>query len=145
MWEWNLCPSERTRSQVQLIPRLPRLSTHSLCCFPAFTVSEDRKSLHFYFDAASIWPLHQTLPNVTNPDYNYSKVARLLKTNVKENEKMKICIALINPKEKFILSPQEQDQGPWFKVSFERLSPEIDKLGQKQWTKQSDLKLTTKG
>ena len=33
----------------------------------------------------------------------------------------------INPKGKFILSPQEQRQGPRFKVSSEGLSAEIDK------------------
>ena len=33
-----------------------------------------------------------------------------------------------NPKGKFILSPQEQRQGPRFKVSSEGLSPEIDIL-----------------
>ena len=41
----------------------------------------------------------------------------------------KIKIALdINPKGKSILSPQEQRQGPRFKVSSERLSTEIDIL-----------------
>ena len=34
----------------------------------------------------------------------------------------------INPKGKFILSPQEQHQGPRFKASSEGLSPEIDSI-----------------
>ena len=40
--------------------------------------------------------------------------------------KIKIALLCINPKKKFILFSQEQRQGPQFKVSSERLSPEID-------------------
>ena len=40
----------------------------------------------------------------------------------------KMKIAIINPKGKVILLPKEKHQGPRFKVSSERLSPEIDKI-----------------
>ena len=45
---------------------------------------------------------------------------------IKKKKKWKIhCI---NPKGKFLLLPPEQRKIPWFEVSSERLSPEIDKL-----------------
>ena len=50
----------------------------------------------------------------------------MLHENEKKKKKMKMKIELYQ--EKFILLPQEKIQGPGFKVSFERVSPENDTL-----------------
>ena len=71
------------------------------------------------FDAASFY-------EGDDPDREVTSMS--LQVKLKKLKKKNWKLHYINPKGKFILSPQEQHQGPRFKVSSDGLSTEIDIL-----------------